>query len=109
MFYPTTLAMLSILIFAVSSSAILSQQAAAAAATTTGRFIVTLNTEYSHEHFERFMTKPQPPAHDTTAIKESMMEVHHRYSKTFHGLAVSGVTEEQILEYKMSMKTESFT
>jgi uncharacterized protein YpuA (DUF1002 family) len=100
MFYATTLAMLSILILVFSSSsAILTQQATAA---TTGRFIVTLHTDYSHEHFEHFMTKPtkpQLPTHDTADVKETMMEVHHRYSKTFHGLAVSGVTEEQIRKH----------
>jgi Subtilase family len=101
MFYPTTLAMLSLLILAVSSSsAILSQQASTATTTTaTGRFIVTLNAKYSHEHFEHFMTKPKLPSHHTTTVKKSMMEVHHRYSKTFHGLAVSGVTEEEIRKH----------
>jgi subtilisin family serine protease len=97
--YHPTLAMLSLHLLAVlSSSAILGEETTLATASSE-RFIVALNSDYSHEHFEHFMTNLKLPTHDTTSVKPSMMEVHHRYSKAFHGLAVSGVTEEEIRKH----------
>lgn len=57
------------------------------------KFIVLLDPQYTHDHFEKFFLES---ARKTDA---QPMIIHHKYTHALNGLAVSNIDEQTLLTY----------